>query len=474
MAEHITLSNTFMAYWENDPYQYPSYTPFQKNEVLSYSTGWHILPNILWRHFLSPKQWYELCINYEAYHVEGTSTTVFNPIPITNNLAIQGTNTFTAFNNTIYSLGTTDDLYETGYHNWYEDELWRSWYVAYKEGLVPKRNVPTKDGVGNSWNRLLLPIYRWSAPITAPETNWTWVWNTSKGTGAQNYPTAGTTWPHTDSGTEQVAAPAGCFWDPFTNPDSIQELRPGKNAMSFHWKTHGADEHCWYNLDSLVKLFPYTPESGYSHNIQNKKYKGPPGSRIVNENFQHPSPQTSFSSENLKVFIEHDVPNVLNAPIVPIQWFWIELERNLIEDKKIEKPQLGWPGTEWATPKYPPMNNFIKGIPLTDENGTLVKTVTMGCFRNSLHLSVKKRRSRMFAPTWGPMSVEMTHGIDSAFVLPTVRYRTGGARRSWQARTRDVRDQQQQQPWYQWNPYMTGTYTTTTTTSTYTTTTSQK
>ena len=96
--------------------------------------------------------------------------------------------------------------------------------------------------------------------------------------------------------------------------------------MSFHWKTHGADEHCWYNLDSLVKLFPYTPESGYSHNIRDQKYRGPPGSRIVNENFQHPSPQTSISTENNKVFIEHDVPNVLNTPIVPIQWFWIELE----------------------------------------------------------------------------------------------------------------------------------------------------
>lgn len=434
MAEHISLSNTFMAYWENNPYSYPPTYPIQKNNTLSFYTGWHVLPNILWRHFLSPKQWYEMCINYEAYHVEGTSTTVFNPIPITQNLAIQGTNTFTAFNNTIYSMGVTDDLYETAYYNWYEDKIWKNWYVAYKEGHIPK--TTTQDGITTSWDRLTLPVYSWESGGTAPETNVTWTWNTSVDTGGQNFPTSGTTWPHTDVN-EQRSFGSGCFWDPFCNPDSIQELRPGKNAMSFHWKTHGADEHCWYNLDTLAKLFPYQPESGYLGNTDSTgKYHGPAGSRVINPLYQQPEPQTSLSSLNKSTWLPYTIPNVLNCPIVPISWFWIELERNLIEDKKTEKPQIGWPGTEWATPKYPPMQNFVKGVPLTDEHGTLVTTTTMACFRNTLHLSLKKRRSRMFAPTWGPMSWEMTHALDGQFVLPTVRYRTGGGRRNWQAKTR--------------------------------------
>lgn len=451
-----------MCYWNNSPYIYPSSIYSQLNNVTNFNTGWHVLPTMLWKHFISPRQWYELAINYEAYHVEGYTATLYNPIPITQNLAIQGTSTFSAFNNTIYTLGAQDILYETSYHNWWTDPIWSRFYVAYKEGVIRTGQEAAPN------TRLVLPTYLWETPSTAPVDNTTWAWDAVP----PAYPTAGTTWPDTGQG-NKVSFGSGVFWDPLTDPDSIMELRPGKNSMTFNWSAHGCDESIWYNIDQLAKLLPYVPEGPWTDRTSttgNTSEYGPGGTRIPNPIFQDPMPQSSFTSTATETaekykgqFAEYSMPNLLNLPVVPIQWFWIELEKNLIETKDTTKPQLNWPGTEYAAYKYPPTQCFVKGIPLYDENNTLISTTTQGCLRVTLHLKVKKRRSRYFAPTWGPMSWEMTSMIQSPFVLSTVRYRTAGARRGWQSKTDTTPTTTTNN---RWDPYTSSTYTTATTTRT--------
>lgn len=457
MADSVTLGNNFMVYWNNSPYVYG--TPYfnQSNNLLNVNTGWHVLPTMLWKHFLNPKQWYELMINYEAYHVDGFTATLYNPIPITQNLAIQATSTFNAFNNTIYTLGSQDNLYETSYHNWWTDPIWKDFYVAFKEGIV-------KRGSSGEARRLVLPTYLWQTPCHDNYDAYTWSWDPVP----PEYPSAASVWPHTETG-QNLAQPTGCYWDPLNDPDSILELRPGKNSMTFNWSAHPCDENIWYNLDVLARYLPYVPEGPWADQTStsgNQSRLGPQGSYIPNPDMSDPFPQTSYTSgggdttrpdpQYKARYLGYDMPNLLEMPIVPISWFWIEMNKNMIETQTPTKPQLGWPGTEYASYKYPPTQCFVKGIPLYDENNTLIATSTQGVLRVNLHLKCKKRRSRYYAPTWGPMSWQMTSTLQGAFVLPAVRYRTGGARRCWQTPVASTPSTTQAA---RWDPYTTTTYT---------------
>lgn len=470
MADSISLSSNFMCYWDNTPYNYTTAAITQINNATTVNTGWHVLPNILWKHFLSPRQWYEMCIKYEAYHVEGYTSTLYNAIPLTQNLAIQGTSTFTAFNNTIYSLGAQDTLYETSYHNWWKDPIWKDFFVAYKEGLII-----SGSSEASQQHRALLPKYLWEIPDTDPYDPYTWCWDPV----APEYPPSYTTWPHTNQG-NQITRPSGIFWDPLTDPDSIMELRPGKNSMSFHWNNHNCDDHIWYNLDSMAKLLPYVPEGPWlgtlSQDDTESRY-GKEGTYIPNQDYTDPFPQTSYTTAGKQTtkptpyykgrYQDYSIPNLLNLPIVPIKWFWVEINKNMIENTDPNKPQLGWPGTEYESYKYGPTQCFIKGVPLFNEQNTLIQTSTQGVLRNTIHLKLKKRRSRYFGPTWGPMSWEMTSTIAAPFVLPTTRYRTGGARRGWQNYAGLPTSTSQNNP-QRWDPYTTSTYTSSATTTTYT------
>ncbi|QFX66144.1 capsid protein VP1 [Macaca fascicularis chapparvovirus] len=470
MADSISLGNNYMCYWDNSPYVYGSSDFTQVNSLTSVNTGWHVLPTILWKHFLSPRQWYEMMINYEAYHVDGYTATLYNPIPLTQNLAIQATSTFTAFNNTIYTLGAQDTLYETSYHNWWADPLWKNFYVAYKEGFIKYGTTTVTQ------KRLLLPTYLWGTPDHDPYDTYTWSWDPNR----PDYPQATSVWPHTNTGTPNIAHPTGIYWDPMTDPDSILELRPGKNSMTFNWSAHPCDENIWFNLDLLAKYLPYVPDGPWSSELQTtttgetNRY-GPAGDSIPNPNMSDPFPQTSYttgagqttrpSPQYNSRYMGYSMPNLLNLPIVPVTWFWTEMNRNLIETQSTTKPQLGWPGTEFQAYKYPPTQSFVKGIPLFDENDTLIQTSTQGCIRVTLHLKVKKRRSRYFGPTWGPMSWQMTSTINGAFVLPAVRYRTGGARRGWQ---NPINQTPTTTAPTRWDPYTSSTYTTTSSSSRFT------
>uniref|UniRef100_A0AAU7E250 Capsid protein n=1 Tax=Mastomys rat parvovirus TaxID=3141922 RepID=A0AAU7E250_9VIRU len=415
MAENLTYHNTYMVYWGNQPYIYPSTNKNPPNAHTmpagEINTGWHIIPTILWKHFLTPRQWIELTINYEAYTVKGYSCTIYNPIPMTQQLAIQGTTAFTAFNNTIYTLGAQDDLYETSYHNWWNQNTtgdFRDFNLSYKEGQF-------KNASG-TWKKTKWPIYSWKTENARNASSATY----SYLNGVDSY----ANWPREKS---KELVPTGVFWDPLNDANGILELRPGKNSMSFSWEHHPCDENKWFNIDQLAKWFPYTVDNPY----EPKQTYGPPGSyKLYGEDdpdeLTSDSSWTTYSDKN-----DPTIPNLLEMPIVPMQWFWQEIQKSIVAYPDIKKPMLHWAGTEYECYKYGPTQCFIKGIPLFDDNDTHVQTTTQGCFRISLHLAVKKRRSRIYAPTWGPLSWRQVYATDTPYVPALVRYRTAGARRTW-------------------------------------------
>lgn len=469
MATDITFTNTYIAYWSNEPYNYP--VTIQDNRASTASnfsgvrtndpirTGWHILPLSLWRHFTTPKQWVEFVIGYEAYTVKGFECTVYNPVPMTQQLAIQGTTTFTAFNNTIYSLGCSDDLYETSWHNWNNpNDPFRNFSLAYKEGvfLVPKSSETTRE-----YRRTMLPVYSWT-PVNSMISHdmcWTWdlPWN--------SYPV----WPFKNAQSPtNTYQPDGVFWDPLCSPDDIMELRPGKNSMTWSWNTHDCDQNKWFNIDQIAKWIPYVHDNPFVSVNQS----GGPGSYIT-EQLDDPAYFSTPASNTLTTTaprsVDYTIPNLADVPVVPTAWFWQEMQKSIDVGGSDGFPSLFFAGTEYEQYKYGMKQCFIKGLPLFDDNNTHVSTTTQGCIRVSLHLAAKKRRSRIFAPTWGPLPWRLTHSIHTGRIGSYVRYRTGGARRTWTNRTNEGEQPAPRQHRQRRVPYSTGQYTSTTTTRTTTT-----
>nr|WMM64981.1 capsid protein VP1 [Hedgehog chapparvovirus] len=418
MAEDITFTNTYMCYWKNLPYHYPNWSLEQRNQIQAtgeINTGWHIIPTMLWRHFTTPKQWTHFMIDFEAYTVKGYTVTIYNPIPMTQQLAIQGTTAFTAFNNTIYTIGAQDDLYETGYHHWLNEESgdFKYFNLAFKEGQY--RNAT------GTYKKTIFPTYLWRTANPRNVSNSTYSWLLD----IDSY----STWPRVQG---QTYIPNGIFWDPLTDPDHIMELRPGKNAMSFSWNVHDCDANKWFNLDQLAKWYPYMHDTPFSQSGM----PGPTGSYQISKE-DDPDPLTSESSWTKAVSdanfnkLDYTIPNLQNLPIVPMAWFWQEMQKSIAEIQDTRKPAMWWAGTEYESFKYPPTQCFLKGIPLFDDNDTHVETLTQGCCRVSLYLQGKKRRSRIFAPTWGPFSWRQVYAMDAPRAPSMVRYRTGGARRTW-------------------------------------------
>lgn len=419
MAENHTISNVWMAYIQNNPYVYPNDNAsiYSSDRI---NTGWHIIPNMLWKHLVTPKQWHMLTINYEAYHVCGIKATIFNCVPMTTQLAIQGTNVFSAFNNSIYGMGYKDELYETSWYNYFAYTNNDPHNLLYKEGLAPEYGT-------NNKKRVLLPIYEWHMPNSRANNKCTYDSTVNAYSGANEqsgvFPVP--------SGDGNHFRPGGIIWDPLNRSEEIMELRPGKNAVSFSWEAHPCDSDKWFNIDLLSWWYPYVPESPYHSHRQR------PGSYKFTEYCEPDRLATRY--ETSPATNDYTIPNYANIPVVPMAWWWHEIKSavpaTVGTDWNLKYIDLFFQGTEYEKYKYGPTQWFVKMLPIFDDNNTHVMCTAQISVKTELYLKCKKRRSAIFAPTWGPFNWKQLYAHNSADQLyfpSMIRYRSGGAKRTWQ------------------------------------------
>nr|QKE54954.1 MAG: hypothetical protein [Parvoviridae sp.] len=431
MAESVSLSNSYLAYITNQPYIYPSNKDASINvmpnngNLHSLNTGWHIFPTMLWKHFVTPRQWAELNINYEAFRVDGYTLSAFNMIPLTTQLAIQGNTIFTAFNNCIYAIAYQDKIYETEWYNWYYRTSTNGADInlMYKEGLMQATGA-------NTSTRFVLPHYVWQ--LTTNDTGRIWTWN--------DQPYNNTNTPNTQVSVDGVYpglgyVPNGLVWDPLNRPDDIMELRPGKNAINFKWQRHECDENKWFNFDAIASWFPYTADGPY-----NFEHQRPGEYKLSGMMDPH---KLSFRNETIPPTNDYTIANWAETPIVPMQWWWQEMQKSIgvvnaagtVSDTFLKHMNLFFAGTERECYMYGPTQSFIKMIPIIDSQGTNIECSAQIAVRTTLHLSCKKRRSAIYCPTWGPFPWRAVYSGSSDrrnFFGSYIRYRTGGMRRTWQ------------------------------------------
>lgn len=410
MAEDVTFTNCYCCYITNNPYQYPSAVSEEQNNRTQIQTGWHPIPCILWSHFVTPKEWAEFQIKYEAYTVKGYKIKLFNMIPMTTQLAFGANQVYTAFNNCIYAVGYQDDFYETSWENWYlDDNRWKQPHLAFKEGMYFDSTAP---------KRFMLPQYTWEIPNFRYYNQWSASNSNQNASGV--FPTAG--------------FPTGLFWDPFNHPKSILEFRPGKNAITFSWERHACDADKWFNLDRVAWWHPYKASGPYTH-ISNR-----PEAYELTKTVD-PDRLTSEYENSTKHVHDYTIPNWYDLPIVPNAWFWHEMRASIIQDFDKRKPDLFFPGTEKEQYMYPPRQCFVKVMPLIDDHGTTIPITAQISVQVELFCAAKPRKSAIYAPTWGPFAWPQLYSIHTEhkqFAESRIRYRTGGMRRTWQNWQRTV------------------------------------
>lgn len=451
MAETYTIKNVWMAYIGNSPYVYPN----DDENIISASTintGWHVIPNMLWRHLVTPAQWYSMVHNFEAYHVDSISCTIFNMVPMTQQLSIQGTDVFTAFNNAIYGMAYKDELYETSWYNWLGyDTNTAGHNLLYKEGLVCNWNSSTK-------RRYVLPTYAWSVPDARATTVNTYnFYRTLHKRCQDSKPNESAVFPggQTTVDSDNIAAsannavtnyrgrPSGIIWDPLNRPDEIMELRAGKNQIQFSWNTHDCDQGKWFNTDLMAWWYPYTPEGPYH------SHRGRPGQRQYSswvdpdrfsmrfETCLDPSSASSQTSDG--PINDYTIPNYSYLPVVPSTWWWNEMRLSIspasMTDFQLRYMDMFFTGTEYQAYKYPPTQWFCKMLPIFDSKGTHIECSAQISVQTTLTLTCKKRRTAIYAPTYGPhnwFNLYSARSEDMNYTPSLIRYRTGGARRTWQ------------------------------------------
>nr|QTE04105.1 MAG: capsid protein [Cygnus columbianus Chaphamaparvovirus] len=411
MADDVSFSHCYLAYISNAIYELPTQASptFARSSLIN--TGWHILPNYLWKHFITPKDWIYLMHRYEAYLVTGTRITLFNMIPMAYQLAIQATTTFTSFNNCIYAWGYTDDVYETSYHNWLTNEADNP-PLFYPEGL----RCTIKQSTRTRYN---LPLYQYRPPLFHLPSNNTFSWDNANGVGI--FPVNET--------------PTGVVWNPLNRPEELQEYRPGKNSMTFSWSPHDCDAGKWINLDQMAYMTPCPVYGPYA-------LKNRPGAFQMTDQVDPDFFCSRYQGNQWEN--DYTLPNLADQPLVPHAYFWKELQQSIINQNSTTKPNnanqamkpnLYYPGTEYSLWKYGPNQHFTKLVPIIDSNNTNIAFSAQTAVKVELNLKCKKRRSAFFCPTDGPYSAQQMYSANLEKIVFTpsyIRARSGGARILWQ------------------------------------------
>lgn len=450
MSETIQFRNVYMTYIDNDFFNYPSMEVdtiiLGTHKDAEYiETGWHIIPNFLWRHVTTPKQWAKLVTQCEAYQIKSIDGIIYNPIPITTNLSLQRVSLFSAFNNCTYAVTYSDTNYETQWYAWYDLPRKSQLHLAHKEGVIWSGNMSasTSGGATYQFSRYQWPKYRWQRPNMLTPFDDVWSQGKIGGNGVYNVDAT------ISNDNPILAIPSGVFWDPFNNPDAIGELRAGKNSIDFKWTPAACDSGKWFNLDAMAAFSQWTTDGPYTG-------VGRPWER-KNTTKMDPAYATTYGLAETKAsdpqhpqgqmaYEDYTIPNYFNLPICPTKWFWKEIEKSIIDwDSENtnnntpipfwKKANKYWSGTEWESFTYSPAQWFCKGIPLSDAQDQQIKTTTQVSFQIRITLEGKKRRSAYYAPTHGPWSGEQLYTATNRrgiFQPACIRYRTGGKRRTWQ------------------------------------------
>lgn len=349
----MSLSKTYKqlryVYIENNPMQYP---PLDIGTAETYKennprhTGWQLLPNCLIGHMLSPAQWWDVTRTFDAIRVDAVTGTVFNMIPLTETMAIQGNTTFTAFNNTLYALGYADNKYETMLYDW--SLAYDNFTLYQKEGMESQIR-------GNS-ARMNLPEYDHYL-FAHPEYPDSW-------------PSGGT--PSTGQAFPQMA---GTLWDPLNCPDDLLELRPGKNAIKFTWTRHESDTKELYALNTDVYL-----------NQLNKRATILNAYKLVRGYFQQ--------------FNWAITPLVDNWAYNDTLWSNLQAATWKHDDSNEKRICNVFPPFGQFNAKFPIPNWFIKLIPLYNSENTLIKTSAQVAYLTEVTVvGAPRKEGAHFAPS---------------------------------------------------------------------------
>lgn len=432
-------------YLENNPYEYPTcdghdlLVAVNKKKFATINTGWHILPNFMWRHVCRPCQWAEVQIQSEEFCPVGLDMTIYNPIPITSNLSLQRTNTFSAFNNCCYSLLYEDDCFETDWYAWNYVPVHEDINLYQREGIVfsgTDQNASDETKAPSyTRKKYIPPLYNWRRPNIRTEQNQVW------GQGKQQ---AGV---FDVFSTTDTLLPNGIFWDPLIRGDKIGELRAGKNAYSFSF-TH-PDPH-WHNTDQIAAYSTWTvpgPYIGCGRPWTYKRSSAMDPDRAMTFGVAQLD-TSSKDAQNAPLYDDYTVANLGYIPIWTPTWFWKEIEANIIDanfgqdagntnvaTKEWKKPDKYWSGTEHNAYKTTIPQWFAKGVPLFDESDQRIKTLTQVSVTTTLRIKIKKRRTAYNSATWGPISGEQLYFANPRRLIMQpnmIRYRTHGTRMSWQ------------------------------------------
>lgn len=422
-------NNVYCMYITNHPYDYPDYAHESVEAGSIVSTGWHVLPNQMISHFMTPAQWADLIDHSSTYQISSISMELFNLVPLTETLSLSGQNTLWTFNNCLYALGYSDEYRETSYYNWMS--YGSSVQDQTKLKRFPKANCSPnllyKEGKQcsgeSNWIQYTPPLYGWQRPLYRIHSTRTYANSALAGAGIGVYPCTSS---GTQAGNKQ---PGGLIWDPFNNPDALMELRPGKNSMKF---SHTFEHSPVFNSDMFAYMSPYTATGPYQGNDR-------PGT------FQQtlesdPDMLTSRNEGNDGPFNDFTIPNFAFQPLVPSGWWWKEIKESIMDITWLKKPNLHWTGTEREMCCDPPPQWFCKVLPLfraspIGGSPTLIDCIANVAVRTSITINTTPRHSAIYCPTHGPWSwwdlyshLPWYHN----YKLAGVRGRAGGLRRTWQ------------------------------------------